>query len=90
MASKKSDIWNFFQIHENDAEKTVCNLCNLSLSYKGKTTKTMWNHLKSKHSQAMADLKQTVSQKFGFFRQPSISTFTQDRNTKFTREKLII
>ena len=35
----------------------------------------------------MADLKQTVSQKFGFLKQPSITTFTAGGNAKFSREK---
>ena len=35
----------------------------------------------------MADLKQTVSQRFGFLKQPSITTFSTAGNTKFSREK---
>ena len=76
MASqKKSEVWNFFEeIHE---EKVRCNLCQTVLSYKGKTTKSMWNHLKGKHPHAMADNKDTILHKFGPSpRQTSMTSYT--------------
>ena len=85
MASKRSDIWKFFQICEENQEKTKCNLCDILLSYKGNTTKTMWNHLKAKHAHAMAGMKETVEKKFGCLKQPSISTFAA--GGKFSKEK---
>ena len=88
MASqKKSEVWNFFEeIHE---EKVRCNLCQTILSYKGKTTKSMWNHLKGKHPHAMADNKDTILHKFGPSpRQTSMTSYTSfAKPVKFSREK---
>ena len=88
MASKKmSDVWNFFKIHESDHDKTVCNLCSITLSYKSNSTKSMWNHLKAKHAHAMADNKGTVLQKFGTVssKQTSITSFS--RAPQFSKDK---
>ena len=62
MADKKgkytSEVWNYFQIVEN-GERTKCNLCDVTLSYKSNSTKSMWEHLKSKHYSAISDEKKS-------------------------------
>lgn len=86
MASKKmSDVWNFFKMHEVDAEKTVCKLCDTTLSYKSNSTKSMWNHLRAKHSHAMADGKSTILNKFCSVKQPAITSFA--KGASFSKEK---
>ena len=61
--SKRSEIWNIFQIVE-DGDKTKCNFCDILISYKNSSTKGMWDHVKSRHPYNMADYNKTVKQKF--------------------------
>ena len=39
----------------------------------------MWNHLKAKHSYAMATVKESGSHKFGAIRQQTLSAFTKTK-----------
>ena len=53
-----SDIWNYFQISDNE-NYTNCNLCSAKIS-RGKgshTTSAMWKHLKGKHLSKFQELK---------------------------------
>lgn len=80
----KSEVWNFFQIVEG-GDKTKCRFCETKLSYKSNSTKSMWDHVKSKHSFEMADEKKSVSQKFGSVMKQSKLNFGEPQ--KFSREK---
>lgn len=85
--AKRSNVWNFFE--QLNEEQVKCNLCSFILSYKGKSTKSMWNHLQGKHPHAMADDKETVFQKFGpSSRQTSLTSFAAfSKPVTFQREK---
>ena len=52
----KSEVWNFFQKVDN-SDRTKCKFCDAIWSYKSKSTKGMWDHVKAKHSFQMADDK---------------------------------
>ena len=81
---KTSDVWKFFDIDEGNVEKTKCKICAISLSYKGNTTKSMWNHLRSKHANAMAEKRGTIFQQYGA-RQTDLKSFV--KVPKFSKEK---
>lgn len=53
MSKKKSPVWDFFEIAEDDAMKARCKLCQTFVSRGGvgkkATTSAMNNHLKTKH-----------------------------------------
>ena len=61
MADSKytSEVWNYFTVINRDAveKKTQYKLCDIKLNYKFGSTKSMWNHLKSKHPNAVAESK---------------------------------
>ena len=80
----KSEVWNFFKVVEG-GDKTKCNFCDVTLSYKSNSTKSMWDHLKAKHSLEMIGDKQSVKQKFGpVMKQSKLDmSFSQ----KFSKEK---
>ena len=58
---EKSIVWEFFTINAEDPSQVTCNLCDNSLSRRGKnetkayTTTNMNKHLKSQHQ---AELKE--------------------------------
>ncbi len=52
----KLEVWNYFQLTEL-GDKTKCTFCSTLLSYKGTTTKSMWDHVRSKHSFQMTEGK---------------------------------
>ena len=81
---KRSEIWKFFQIVE-DGDKTKCNFCDALISYKYNSTKSMWDHIKCKHSFQMADDKKSVKQKFGSIMKQSKLNFGSSE--KFSKEK---
>lgn len=53
MNSKKSKIWDFFEVDSVDDAKAICLLCKVSISRGGigklATTSAMINHLQNKH-----------------------------------------
>ena len=57
----KSEVWTFFKLTES-GDKTKCNFCDATLSYKSNSTKSIWDHLKAKHSLEMIGDKQSVKQ----------------------------
>ena len=51
-------VWNYFQLVETGGvKKTVCQLCDVKLAYQSGSTKSMWNHLRAKHENKLAEKK---------------------------------
>lgn len=77
--STTSDVWKYFSVNE-DKTKTKCNLCAVSLSFKGSSTSAMRNHLKLIHKSlgAGASTNQVV-------RQSSIKEFTGTAKSCLTK-----
>ena len=80
----KSEVWKFFQKVEG-GDKTKCKFCDSILSYKSNSTKSMWDHVKSKHTFQMYDEKLSVKQKFGSVMKQSKINFSDA--LKFSKEK---
>ena len=61
MAEKEkltSLVWNYFQLVETGGvKKTICQLCDVKLAYQSGSTKSMWNHLRAKHENKLAEKK---------------------------------
>ena len=84
--ARKSEVWNFFKLEETNGEKrTRCDICNTTLSFKSNSTKTMWNHIRSKHGHSVTEDGETVQHKYRK-RQLQITDFAGPK-TKFSREK---
>ncbi|XP_066578824.1 E3 SUMO-protein ligase ZBED1-like [Amia ocellicauda] len=50
--SRRSEVWKFFKIVENQGKNKVsCSLCSSQLAYVGGSTGSMYNHLRFKHSE---------------------------------------
>ena len=57
MAEKRSLVWKYFSVVENNGKKKAkCNLCHSEVSYSGGSTGTMSNHLKHIHKSINVDV----------------------------------
>ena len=79
-----SEVWRFFEIVEG-GDKTKCKFCNTTLSYKSNSTKSMWDHVKSKHAFQMCDEKMSVKERLGSRMKQSKLNFGD--SPKFSKEK---
>ena len=89
----KSDVWLYFNIVETKGDKkSQCQLCDALLSYKSNSTTAMWNHLKSKHENAINKKTEesTIKEAFGKRKsfQPSNAAFST-KFALFSKEKHI-
>ena len=89
-SEKTSAVWNFFiETGDRESPTTTCNLCGTVLSHKGGSTKSMWNHLKSKHPNASFldsenATKTTIQEKFGArIRERQVSMATMENEDRF-------
>lgn len=60
LSSKKSAVWDFFDLQTNDITKAKCKLCGCLLSRGGvgkkATTSSLLNHIKNKHPQNYTEI----------------------------------
>ena len=64
LCSKKSAVWDFFDLQTKDITKAKCKLCGSLLSRGGvgkkATTSSLLNHIKNKHPQNYAEIKKII------------------------------
>ena len=79
-----SQVWNYFKLSDS-GKKTTCQLCDIKLAYQSGSTKSMWNHLKAKHENKIAEKKVTPPLNFARPKQTMITSFA--KGTVFTKDK---
>lgn len=89
--SKRSEIWNHFDVIESG--KARCNLCHFELSITGGSTGSLWKHVKSRHTHlTLAKLQSSSSTESaepssrpmtvpGMFTKTNITTARSDKIT---------
>lgn len=81
----KSEVWQFFEKVEG-GDKTKCKFCDTTLSYKSNSTKSMWDHVKSKHAFQMCEDKMSVKQKYASTMKQSKINFDTPKFSKENQE----
>lgn len=54
----RSDIWDHFDEHPNDADKAICKYCHNHISRKGKSkNKKLWKHARKSHPEEVGQVR---------------------------------